>query len=413
MMGRVVIVGAALAGTRTAQGLRASGFDGDIVLIGDEPHQPYDRPPLSKGFLRAAPAGRADLDLMDSQSWKSADIDLRLGTTAVGLDVAGKWIHTEQAGIDYDVCVIATGASARAAPWSPNPHVFTLRTVDDALALRARLARGVRVAVVGAGFIGSEVASTARDIGCEVTVIDPMPVPLYRSLGPNVGAVLAPLPQRFGVTMRMGVGVDAMRESPRSAELDLTDGSCLEVDIVVAGIGAVPNDAWLAGSGLTIADGLVCDRFCRAVGREDIFAVGDVSRYPHPVSGELIRSEHWTNAIEQAMVVAHNIVNPEDLSAYYPAEYVWSDQYGVKLQLSGAVATSAYHEVVGTLDFAGEHLGAAILCADAHHRLVGSVTVNWPRASVQARRMLAQGMLFASALESLRESCGERTAVRR
>ncbi|MGI5219407.1 NAD(P)/FAD-dependent oxidoreductase [Nocardia sp. CA-290969] len=410
-MARVVIVGAALAGTRTAQALRTSGFDGEIVVLGAEPHPPYDRPPLSKSFLRTAPTGRTDLDLLDSQSWKSAEIDLRLGTAAVGLDVAAQRVRTEQTGIDYDVCVVATGAAARTTGWSPSSHVFSLRTVDDALKLRTRLARGVRLAVVGAGFIGSEVASTAREIGCEVTVIDPMPVPLYRSLGPDVGAVLAPLPQRFGVETRLGVGVDAIRDSRRSAELVLTDGSCLEVDIVVAGIGAVPNDAWLTGSGLAVADGVVCDRFCRAVGREDIFAVGDVARYPHPVSGQLVRSEHWTNAIEQATVVAHNIVNPDDLSAYRPTDYVWSDQYGVKLQLSGDVAGSAYHEVVGTLDFAGEQLGAAILCADAEDRLIGSVTVNRPRVSVQVRRMIAQGMPFASALESVRESCGERTVV--
>jgi phthalate 3,4-dioxygenase ferredoxin reductase subunit len=412
MMNRVVVVGASIAGTRTVQALRASGFDGELVLIGDESHAPYDRPPLSKDFLRHAPAGRADLDLLDAQMWKSADIDLRLGVTAVGLDLSGKRVLTDDnADIDYDTCVVATGASARKNPWSPNPHVFTLRTVGDAVALRARLARGVRIAVVGAGFIGSEVASTARAIGCAVTVIDPMPVPLYRSLGANVGALLAPLPHRFGVSMRLRVGVSEMRDSAHGVVLDLTDGSSLEVDIVVVGIGAVPNDAWLAGSGLRVSDGVMCDQFCRAIGRDDIFAVGDVSRYQHAISGEFIRSEHWTNAVEQATVVAHNIVNSDEMSAYQPVEYVWSDQYDVKLQLSGRVAAGVSYEVVGNLDFADDYLSAAILCADAHGQLIGSVTVNWPRASAQSRRMLAKGLSFASALESMRSLDAERSVA--
>jgi phthalate 3,4-dioxygenase ferredoxin reductase component len=406
MTERAVIVGASIGGVRTAEALRQTGFSGEIVVVGDEPHQPYDRPDLSKKYLQDPRSTHADIALSNGND---SDIQFRLGTAALELDCDNNAVHLDDGSrLTFDHCVVATGAAARRGPWPYTASMRVLRTIDDAEALRAVLRPGVRVAVIGAGFVGAEAASSASMIGCPVTVVDSAPVPLVRALGLSIGTVLAELPRQYGVELRLGVGVTSIRELRSGTRLMLTDGTYVDADVVVVGIGAEPSDTWLDTSGLTISDGLVCDRYCRAVGHAGVYAVGDVARWHHRGYDASVRLEHWTNAVQQAQVVAHNIVHPEHLLEYSPVEYVWSDQYGVKLQFAGRFSRTETFEVIG--DLAGSRQPqVAVICADSERNLIACATVNWPRASVHARQLLARGAEFGSAcalLEGLRSKTG-------
>lgn len=394
-----MIVGASVAGVRTAQALRSEGFEGPVLLVGAEPVQPYDKPPLSKQFL----AGHWDADrirLLDPASAAGSGIQLRLGVPAEHLDVAARVVRlADGEELGYDVCVLATGATARPAPWPARAGVHVLRTLADSASLRERLRGGGPVVVVGAGFIGAEVAGTARALGCEVSVVDALPVPMARLLGPEVGAMFLDLHARHGVAARFGVGVEGIEESATGLRVLLTDGSVLSAATVVVGIGAVPADSWLASSGLLVDDGVVCDEHCRAVDAPEVFAAGDVARWFHPGYREHVRVEHWTNAVEQAACVAYNITHPESARAYAPVEYVWSDQYDWRIQLVGRPLRGVGHHVVG--DLAAPAPRAAVAYADPAGRLCAGVTVNWPRALARLRRMVAAGASAAQAAEAL------------
>jgi phthalate 3,4-dioxygenase ferredoxin reductase component len=410
MTGRAVIIGASIGGIRTAEALRAQGFGGEIVVVGAEKHRPYDRPDLSKKFLQNPHTTFGDVALISDEAVAAQGIAMRLGTAAHELDCDDRVVHLDDGSrLDFDHCVVATGAAARRGPWQYTRNMLVLRTLDDAQALRASLRPAARVAVVGAGFIGAEAASSALQMGCVVTVIDPAPVPLSRALGLNVGELFATLPGQFGVSARLGVGVASVTEIGSGSRLALTDGSHIDADVVVVGIGAVPSDGWLATSGLEVSDGLVCDRYCRATGNSDVYAVGDVARWHHPGYTESVRLEHWTNATQQAQVVAHNIVHPDHLLDYRPVEYVWSDQYGVKLQFAGRFTSLESFEVIGDISGAFPARGA-VVCADADRNLVACATVNWPRASAQARQLLTRGSEFATACAAL-ERLAPSTAV--
>ncbi|WP_131815187.1 NAD(P)/FAD-dependent oxidoreductase, partial [Mycolicibacterium holsaticum] len=365
MTERVVVVGASVGGVRTAEALRQNGFHGEILLIGAEKHAPYDRPDLSKTFLQDRRTTHADLALF-KQSPRAQGIQLSLGVAASELRCDEQVLELEDGSrIAFDHCVVATGSSARRGPWRYTADMHVLRTVDDALALRKHLGPGVRVAVIGAGFVGAEVASSAAAMGCDVTVIDSAQVPLMRVLGLRIGTVLADLPRRYGVRLRLGVGVTSVAHSAEGISLTLTDGHKVDADVVVVGIGAEPTDDWLNSSGLDISDGLECDSYCRAIAHPRIYGVGDVARWYHRGYGASVRLEHWTNAVEQARAVAHNIVHPHNPVDYSPVEYVWSDQYGVKLQFSGRFSCAETFEVIG--DLVGHPTPqAAILCADAN-----------------------------------------------
>jgi phthalate 3,4-dioxygenase ferredoxin reductase component len=217
---------------------------------------------------------------------------------------------------------VATGTSARPSPWNKLHGVHVLRSLADSRALREQLLRQQEVAIIGGGFIGSEVAATARSFGLLVTVIDPLPLPLENALGARVAQLVADLHRRNGVTTLFGIGVDGIDNNGEQLNLRLSSGATLVTDAVVLGIGAVPNDDWLSGSGLPVADGLICDEYCRVQGRDDIFAVGDVTRWHSPRHGGHVRVEHWTNAVEQARCVARNIAFPEQLAAYEAIEYI-------------------------------------------------------------------------------------------
>ncbi|WP_020659370.1 NAD(P)/FAD-dependent oxidoreductase [Amycolatopsis benzoatilytica] len=328
-MKTVAIVGASLAGARAAQELRTQGFDGRVVLIGEEPHLPYDRPPLSKAFL-AGRATRESLDLLDADELES--VELRLGTRAERLDASTGSVLLSDGPLAADAVVLATGGRARTLPGTDSvAGVHVLRTVDDAIALRAELVPGARVVIAGGGFIGAEVASTCAGLGLEVTVLEALPTPLTRVLGPQLGSICARLHERHGVSLRCGASVAALATTAgRVTGVTLADGEHLPADLVVAGIGTVPAVEWLAGSGLEVANGV---RTCAGLvtSRPNIVAVGDVASFGPAGT----RHEHWTNASEQAPVAVANLLAGRVVREYEASGYVWSDQYSGTLQLAG------------------------------------------------------------------------------
>jgi NADPH-dependent 2,4-dienoyl-CoA reductase/sulfur reductase-like enzyme len=335
MSGRTIgIVGGSLAGLRTAESIRRQGFDGDVVIVSAENHLPYDRPPLSKQLL----AGTWEPDQARLRGPDDLDATWLLGRTATAVDV-DRHIVTLDGGetLACDGLVIATGAAPRDLPGTHGlAGVHTLRTMADCLALRAELERGPRVAVVGAGFIGSEVASTCRARGLEVTVIEALPTPLLRVLGAEMGEVCGRLHEANGVTLKLGVGVDGLHSGADGhvVGVRMSDGSVIDADVVVIGIGVIPTTAWLETSGLTLSDGVVCDAWCQAA--PGVVAAGDVARWTNPRYGIDMRVEHWTNAAEQAEAAARTLLRGRgDADPYAPIPYFWSDQYGTKIQFLG------------------------------------------------------------------------------
>jgi NADPH-dependent 2,4-dienoyl-CoA reductase/sulfur reductase-like enzyme len=385
-----VIVGASVAGVGVARGLRSEGYDGGIVLVGGEPDWPYDKPPLSKQVLCGDWAATRTSLLTPAQAAELA-LDIRLGLRAEHLDVAGREVVLQDASrIGYDACVVATGSSPRPSPWPERPGVHVLRTLHDALEIRGRLLDGGRLAVVGGGFIGAEVASSARDLGLEATIIDPLALPMERIVGMESARLFVELAERNGIELRLGHGVEGIEGTAGDLNVWLTDGTSVHAATAVVGIGVVPNDTWLVASGLLVDNGVVCDAFCRAEGAAGVFAAGDVARWHHPGREAPVRLEHWTNAVDQAACVAHNLAHPDDLRPYAPIPYVWTDQHGWRFQIVGQPAGACRHEIVG--DLAVERPRAAVVYADAAGRLVGALSINWPRALADCRRtMTARG----------------------
>lgn len=338
-----VIVGASLAGLRAAEALRREGHAAPITVVGAETHRPYDRPPLSKQLL----AGTWTRDRVDLRQAEDLAVEWRLGVAATGLSLASRTVAlADGTTLPFDELVIATGSVPRSLPGTEHlDGVFVLRTVDDALALAAALdERPSRVCVVGAGFIGAEVASTARGRGLDVTVVEALPMPLGRVLGDELGAVCAQLHAAAGTDLRVGVGVDHLDgdSTGRVRAVHLADGTVVEASVVVVGIGVRPATDWLAGSGLQLDDGVVSDAWCRALDDDGavvpgVVAAGDVARWRNDLFGELMRVEHWTNAAEQAEAAAATLVHGggDPHPPYAPVPYFWSDQYGHKLQHLG------------------------------------------------------------------------------
>ncbi len=334
-MRRVVVVGAALAGLSAARALREQGYDGQLVLVGDEQHRPYDRPPLSKAFLTGS-ADRADLDLL-SPADDALDISWRLGVPATGLRTAERTVVLADGHeLVADGVVLATGARARtlsglAAP----PGVHTLRSVEDAVALRDDLARAGSLVVVGAGFIGAEVASSARSLGLSVTVVEATDTPLAGPLGNQLGAVCAALHAEHGVRLLTGTGVARLVGGERVTAVELADGTYLPAEVVVVGVGAQPNVEWLAGSGVEIDGGVLTDAFC-ATNVPGVVAVGDCASSFDPVLGRHRRIEHWTHALQQPATAAATLLGQRAAPSRAAVPYFWSEQYGRQLQLAGS-----------------------------------------------------------------------------
>lgn len=397
---RVVVIGASIGGVRTVQALRTAGYAGEIVLVDADPELPYDRPPLSKAELR----GAEEAHLMTAGQAQALGVTLLLGTGAERLDPgSGQVVLTDGRSLGYDDLVLASGAHARVSPWGMPRGVHLLRTRAHARALRADLRRCDHLVVIGAGFIGAEVAATARSLDVPVTLVDPLEAPLSRVLGAEVGRHVTRLHRRHGVRTRLGVGVEGITAGDPLV-IRLTDGAQLRAGTVVVGIGAQPCTEWLETSGLVIDDGVLCDQYSRAVGAHGVHAVGDVARWWHPRYGEYVRVEHWTNAVEQAAAVAHNIVHPGEPRPYQPVEYVWSDQYDWRIQMAGRTL-GAEARLLGD----PETGRFAAIYSGSEERLMGVMTVNWPRAALLGRQALAAAQPASDLLGRL-DALGARPA---
>jgi len=390
----VVVVGASLAGLRAAEELRSRGFDGTITVIGDEPHAPYDRPPLSKQVLAGTMTpDRIALEVATPGGIDALDVDWRLGERATHLDPGARRVtlgSREQ--VAYDGLIVATGASPRELPGTEGlAGVHTLRTLDDCAAIRAGLDAGARrVVVVGAGFIGSEVAATCRTAGHEVTVLEALPVPLGRALGPEMGAAMGGLHRDHGTDVRLGVGVAGFEGEERVERVRLASGDAVDADLVVVGIGVSPNTGWLDGSGLALDDGVVCDATTWVAPR--IVAAGDVARWPSHRFGELMRVEHWDNAITMGAHAARRLLadlagtDPGDPGhePYDPVPWFWSDQYDRKIQLAGR-SSDADEVLVVDGDPAERRFVAIYRRGD---RVTGVLAMNRPRLLVTYRHLV-------------------------
>jgi NADPH-dependent 2,4-dienoyl-CoA reductase/sulfur reductase-like enzyme len=398
MVRRVVIVGASLAGLRAAETLRTEGFEGSVVLIGAERHLPYDRPPLSKKLL----GGEWEPDriaLRKPDEYASLDFEMRLGERATALDVHARRVTLASGeNIAYDGLVIATGSAPRRLPNQPElAGVFELRTLDDCLALRAEFDRSPsRVLVIGAGFIGAEVAATARSRGLEVSVVEALPVPLVRGLGSEMGHACAEIHRDHGVDLHLGTGVERFEGSGRVEAVRLGDGSVVPADVVVVGVGVAPVTDWLADSGLDLRDGVVCDATLNA-GAPDVFAAGDVARWPNTLFGDEMRLEHWTNAAEQGAAAAHNLLATwagGAGAAYAPVPFFWSDQYDSRFQFVGRGSGDDDVQVVhGSL---AERRFVALYGRAGQLR--GALGLSMPKQLMPYRKLLAAEATWIEAL---------------
>jgi NADPH-dependent 2,4-dienoyl-CoA reductase/sulfur reductase-like enzyme len=393
MLRSVVVVGASLAGLRAAETLRLEGYDGDLVVIGDEEHLPYDRPPLSKQVL--AGAWEPDRIALEPAAGSLDDlrIDWRLGQRAAALNVGDRRVElADGTSVGFDGLVIATGATPRMLPGvAALDGMHTLRTLDDCLALRRDLDAGPqRVVVVGAGFIGSEVAATCRARGLEVTLLEALPVPLGRALGDEIGAVCGDLHRDHGVDLRVSTAVLGIEGSGRVERVLLSDGSTLEADVVVVGVGVAPVTGWLEGSGLTVDNGVVCDATCLAA--PGVVAAGDVARWHNPRFDEVMRVEHWENALQQGEVAARRLLagdGPADV--YDPVPWFWSDQYDRKIQLAGRAAPD---DDIRLVEGSFEERRFVVLFGRAG-RLVGVLGFNRPRHVMEYRQLIMAGTAWA------------------
>jgi NADPH-dependent 2,4-dienoyl-CoA reductase/sulfur reductase-like enzyme len=331
-MNEIVVVGASLAGMESARTLRSLGYDGRLTIVGEEPHAPYDRPPLSKGFLLGAVAD-ADLALVDEQ--EELEVTWRTGTRAIGLDCAARRVILDDDGgeLSGDGIVLATGATALRLPdGDALEGVHTLRTLDDAVALRAALARARRVVVVGSGFIGCEIAASARELGLDVTLVGLSATPLQAALGAKMGGAVGAHLEDHGVAL-CTAAVAGFEGAGRVRSVVLADGRRLPADVVVVGIGARPAVAWLEGSGLELEGGVICDAR-GATGAPGIVAVGDCARWYDERRGRPHRHEHWTSATEQAAIAGAALLGAEPARPRR-APYFWSDLFDVRLQVAG------------------------------------------------------------------------------
>ena len=396
---RIAIAGASLGGLRTAQALRGRGkFEGTLTLIGAEPHYPYDRPPLSKQVL-AGQWGPERTLLDPPAKVDELGLDLRLGVRAEALDLEAREVALSDGGrVAFDALVIATGATPRTLPDTPDlAGIHTLRTIDDSLRIRAELEAGPRVAVVGAGFIGAEVAAVARGAGLEVTLIEALPAPLANAAGAEVGEACAALHRGHGVDVRCDTLVAGFEGGERVERVLLADGSAVEADLVVVGIGVAPETGWLEGSGLELRDGVVCDETLAAA--PGVYAVGDACRWYNPVFGEEMRVEHWTNVIHQSRQAARNLLaEPGEARPFASVPYVWSDQYDASIQSLGHMrpddAVEVLHGSLESLEFVAGYQRDGII--------VGGLTFNMPQQLAAYRPLIEQRTPWEAVLEHAR-----------
>jgi 3-phenylpropionate/trans-cinnamate dioxygenase ferredoxin reductase subunit len=368
-MERVIIVGGGLAGLRTAEALRAQGHVGGLTLVAAEPYPPYDRPPLSKAVLR----GETE-DTTVAADWEALDCELLLGRRATGL---GEDLETTEGPLGFDGLVLATGASPIRLPGDGPQHV--LRSIDDARTLRAGLRPGARLVIVGAGWIGAEVATAAAAAGCRVTVVEAADAPLAGAIGAEVGSRTAPWYAEAGVELRHGLKVASIGPGG----LELAGGGSVEADLVLTAIGVRPETAWLEGSGLALENGVVVDERLRTT-RPGVYAAGDCAAWWSPRFGRRLRVEHWDTALNAPDVAAANLLGGE--REYDAVPYFWSEQFGRMVQYAG------HHPVADAMVWRGDPAtGKWAVCWLSGERLVAILTVNRPRDLLQGRRVIASG----------------------
>jgi len=395
---RLVIVGASLAGLRAAQAARSAGHDAGIVMIGEEPHLPYTRPPLSKELLQRTQ------EIEDSAlQVGELEVEWRLGVPATGLDRPHRRVRlADGTQVDYDRLIIATGCRARTwdGPGSRLPGVHTLRTLEDAVALRTALASAQRLLIVGAGFIGCEVAASARALGVEVTLIDIAPHPLL-PFGPDLGERWDQMHREHGVDVRLGVGIAALRGRGSVQQAELSDGTTVQADTVLLALGSVLNTEWLTGSGLELNPAVVCDATLTTTRDPDILAAGDIAAVPVVLAdGTPLRVEHWTTAAEHGQLAGRNaLLDPAERAPHGSPPYFWSDQYGSKIQALGCPSLAERTEL---LEQTPEGDRFVVACVRGR-RVTGIVGMNAARRLPFYRRQLAQPPTLAALKQALSE----------
>jgi 3-phenylpropionate/trans-cinnamate dioxygenase ferredoxin reductase subunit len=374
-----VVIGANLAGGRAAEALRTEGFDGRIVLIGDEPERPYERPPLSKEVVRGE---SAPVFLRDADWYTDHDIELRLGVRAATLDPSGTVALSDGTTLAFDACLLATGGRPRVldVPGAGLDNVRYLRTLADAQALASALEARPRVVVIGAGFIGAEVAASARTLGCDVTVIEMLHVPLLRVLGEELGGVYAQIHRDHGVDLRLGEGVERFAGGGRVEAVIGTSGTRYDADLVVVGVGIDPNVELAMDAGITCDNGIVVDDHCRT-SAPNVFAAGDVARRPDVYSGGLIRPEHFQNAQNQGPAAAKAMLGRGE--PFQEVPWFWSDQYDVNLQMLGYTTPDKDRVVRGSFD--ARNFIAFFLEGD---QVVAAIALNRGRDIAATRRLI-------------------------
>ena len=402
-MNTIVIVGSSLAGLRAAETLRQEKFDGRIVMIGAEDRAPYDRPPLSKKVL----SGEWDADrvtLRKPDDLATLNLDWKLGSPAVDVNTSERTVTLASGEtIAFDGLIIATGGIVKRLPNQPSWRgVHTLRTLDDSLALREELADGRRVVVIGAGFIGLEVAATARGRGCEVTVLEGLEAPMVRGLGAEMGRNAALVHEDNGIDLRFGVRVSGLVEGEPGvvAGVALESGEVVPADVVLVGIGVAPSTDWLTTSGLTIRDGVVCDHTLNA-GVRGVYAAGDVCRWHNDLYDREMRVEHWTTASEQGAAAARNLLavaRGDEPRPFVDVPFFWSDQFTARIQFVGrAEGDEKVSIVVGSPQ---ERQFVALYETDG--RLVAALGVSRPRQLMPFRKLIGERATMERAMELVR-----------
>lgn len=384
MTNRIVIIGAGHSGGRAAESLRSLGFEREILLIGDEPHLPYERPPLSKELLQGKPQMFAPM--RPAEFWAEKEIACRLGTRATAIDPAAKTVTLADGTVEpFDKLLLTTGGTVRRIDLAGADlgNVFYLRTLDDSRAIDARLTENANVVVIGGGFIGLETAASARLRGCAVTVIELADRLMGRGVLPEISETFLALHREQGVDIRLETGVQSFEGDGDVTHVVTSSGDRLPADIVVVGVGIVPDTALAETAGLTVDNGIVVDAFCRT-SHPDIFAAGDVTSHYSPVYGRHIRLESWQNAQNQAIAAARVMLGEETEHAEIP--WMWSDQFDAKLEVAGMPDT--WDDVVVRGDPAS---GAYMLFQLAGGKPVGVMSVNQPRDMRFARRLLQSG----------------------
>jgi NADPH-dependent 2,4-dienoyl-CoA reductase/sulfur reductase-like enzyme len=389
-MDRIVVVGGSVAAVNAVDGLRRHGYQGEIDLVSAETVLPYDRPPLSKEALREG-HGHDQLLLREASWYDDHGVTLRLGAAAVALDPSNRMVTLAGGeSVDYDGLVLATGCTARPVDALAGCSRFhEVRTLDEAAALHQDLRAGRHLVVIGAGFIGLEVAATASKMGLEVTVIEIAPLPLTRVLGDEAGRWFLDYHACHGVTIHCGAGIASIRETDRGVDIELADGTALFADVVVAGVGVVPALGWLEGSGIEVDNGVLCDPALRT-SAPDVVAAGDIVRWHNPLFDETMRVEQWLNAVDQGDHAAATLLGADE--PFAPVPYFWSDQFDAKVKFVGQAQAGC------DVHLTEPHEGSLVALFRRGDLLGAALCINAPRQLALNKRAISHGVAWADAI---------------